>query len=110
MRSLIVLEMATLFGGHVVLRLQSGESIENLAVHDTLRPGLAVVILLALLLTLDEVGFGKMAAAFGGLVAISYLLAGGGVMGKAAQQFVQQYLTTQPVAQVGPGGPSAGLG
>lgn len=86
--------MMALFAGHLVISLQSGKTIENVAVHDTLRPALVTVALLALLLGMDEVGLGGAAAAFGGLVVLGYVLAAGGELGPAASGLVSQYLST----------------
>lgn len=84
MKTLILLEMTILAGGGLIHRHQTDKDWWT-AVKGDVRGLIAVLVLLTLLLTADEVGFGGAAALFGGLVVLSYLMAAIGWLGPALQ-------------------------
>lgn len=96
-KTTIALEMVVLVGGHIVLRLDSGERYEDIVVHELGRVALATSILGAILLSLDEVGAGALGASFGGLVVLGYLLALGGKLGSATERVVNQVFPPLPL-------------
>ena len=75
MKTIILLEMAILAGGIILQPRSSGQTWQQILTHTALPRLIAVVILTVLLLSGDEVGLGGASALFGGLVALSYLLA-----------------------------------
>lgn len=93
MKAVILAEMAVIVAGHELILLKSGTPFLDTAIGDLPRLSLAVVLVLAVLLTMDDLGAGKLAALFGGLMATSYLLASGGVLGPAAKTFVNEYVS-----------------
>jgi len=100
-KTIILLEAAVLLGGSVVQRMARGEQFSEIAVYHLGRVALADVILLAILLSLDEVGLGETAALFGGLVVLGYLLAAGGALGSATAGVVDSFFQIS-------GGPASG--
>jgi hypothetical protein len=90
MKSLILLEMAVLAGGAVLSKHRKSADWQQTLLHDDLRALIAVLILTVLLLTLDEVGLGGVAAGFGGLVALGYALGAVGWLGPAVQSAESQ--------------------
>jgi hypothetical protein len=94
-RGLILAEVVVLVGGRIVQSLAAGESYEDVVVYRIGRPALAAALLGAILLAVDEAGAGDLAAAFGGLVVLGYLLAAGGAVGTAAQQTVERVFSIQ---------------
>lgn len=92
MKAAILLEMMLLFGGSVVTKKAAGASWTDLFLSGTLtKTATAVVILLAILLTMEEVGAGTVAVAFGGLIVLGYFLAASGALGPALLSVEQSY-------------------
>lgn len=105
-KTIILLEMAILAGGGILNAYRqnpggaNGETGWELALlHSSNRVLIAVVILTTLLLSADEVGQGKAAALFGGLVSLSYVMGAIGWLGPAVQQAEGQLFSsgTAPV-------------
>lgn len=85
-KTAILAEMAVLYGGSLVneYRTHQGEGwTMGIVSKSVLKKGIAVVGLLALLTLVADVGFGGAAAAFGGLIVLSYVLALGAGFGQA---------------------------
>lgn len=89
--------MAGVVAGNVVTQIGKGRTYEDVVVHHLWRPALAASLLGAGLLTLDAVGLGTFAAAFGGLVVLGYLLAGSGALGREIEHFVLSLQSTSGV-------------
>lgn len=85
-KTAILAEMALLYGGSLVneYRTHKGEGwTMGIVSKSVLRKAIAVVGLLALLTLVADMGFGGAAAAFGGLIVLSYLIALGSGFGQA---------------------------
>jgi len=93
MKTIILAEMFILWAGDIVQSVASGQTMGDLAVDRLPKLSLAVVILLGILLTMDDLGQGKLAAIFGLLLTISYLLAIAGKLGATLQEFTSRYLS-----------------
>lgn len=86
MKTIILLEMTVLAGGALVKRHASQNKTWWVAIHDSLRILIAILILTVLLLSADEVGLGTAAALFGFLVALGYVLGALGWLGPGISQ------------------------
>ena len=97
MKTAILFEMMLLFGGTVVSKKAAGSSWQDLFLTGVLtKTATAVVIILAILLTFEEMGAGGVAVAFGGLIVLGYFLAAGGVLGTNLLQVEQSFFGTVP--------------
>lgn len=66
-----------------------GRTWSDIFFHGATKQWLAIVILLAILLTMDDLGAGGVAVSLAVLVAVGYLLGGAGALGVAIQNVVK---------------------
>jgi hypothetical protein len=108
MKAAILAEMALLLGGSLLTKAAQGTSWEQLFLGGGLtKTALAVVLLLAILLTLEELGAGSVAVGFGGLIVLGYFLAASGSLGQNVLAIEQSFFGT---SQTTPPGPSQSTG
>ena len=96
----ILLEMSVLFGGSLVLARSSEPDWWHTIIHET-RTAVGIVIVSAVLLTLDDLGAGPFAASFGGLATLGYLLGASGALGPQLLNLEKQYLGSATPSQKG---------
>lgn len=99
MKTLILLEMVVLAGGSLITLRNKGATWQAVLFHDAIKRLIAVLILLILLLTAEEVGLGPAAALFGGLVTLGYVLAAIGTLGPALQAATNELFVDTGSAQ-----------
>jgi hypothetical protein len=88
-KAAILVAMAILVGGSMVEQASSGKAWQDIFFHGATRQWLAVVILTAILLTMDDLGVGGIGLSLAVLIAAGYLLGGAGTLGVAIQNVVQ---------------------
>jgi chromate transport protein ChrA len=93
----ILAEMVILFGGSIVIH-RSQESDWWLTLLHSVKVAVAVVAVSAVLLTMDDLGAGSEAAAFGGLLAMGYLLGAGGALGPQLVALTNGFFGSSAVA------------
>lgn len=83
-KTLVLVEVAVLVGGRLVVGRQRGVAwVDLLAGKGAFRSYLATAALMAVLLTMADLGAGAQAGGLGGIITLSYLMAGVGVLGPA---------------------------
>lgn len=82
-KTVILTAMAVLVAGDMIEQRASGRSWTDVWLHGATKQWLAVVVLLASLLTVADLGAGGFAALLAVLVTLGYLLAGAGALGPA---------------------------
>ena len=88
-KALILTTMATLAGGSIIEQSAAGRTWSDIFFHGATKQWLAIVILLAILLTMDDVGVGGIGVALAVLISAGYLLGGAGTLGTAIQSVVK---------------------
>lgn len=89
-KTVILIECLILWGGPVLMASQKAGGLGQLLSEPYfLKHAIATVIVLAVLLTMADLGAGTFAGTFGALIVAGYLLAAAGQLGPAVEQAVE---------------------
>lgn len=102
----ILVAMSILVGGSILEQRAAGRQWSDIFIHGADRQWLAVVILLAVFLTMDDLGAGDAALALSLLIATGYILGGAGALGPAIQSVVYSEWGVSTTSAIG--GPTSG--